>query len=160
MKLYHKKAPVVPAAPKRRPGTTSPLTREAPLDVIPIATIDTTSHTDTTAPVEQAPDDTTTEPADDWVPHPQHIEITDNQTGINYSHLFGAYLADASHVRITDPYIRNIYQARYLMEFLETVAKYGPQESAITVTLVTDVTIVMLNVSSIFCIKSRTMHPR
>ncbi len=138
--LYHHKAPTPPATPKRRPGTTSALTSEGtPGDVIPVAELDTTAHSDTDVAVEPTSDTMAIEPADDWGPHPHHIEIADNQTGINYGHLFGKYLADASHIKLTDPYIRNFYQARYLMEFIETVAKYGTQDSEITVALVTDI---------------------
>ena len=47
----------------------------------------------------------------------------ENQRGISYDLLFGDYLAGAHEVRIVDPYIRNFYQCRNVMELLEVVLR-------------------------------------
>lgn len=79
-------------------------------------------------------------PIDDaWQPQPQHIEIVESQTGITYQNLFGDYLIDAFHIKVTDPYVRSPHQVRNLMEFIETVARYGDQQSDITIDLVTSI---------------------
>lgn len=74
-----------------------------------------------------------------WQPQPQHIEIGESQTGVTYQNLFGDYLVDAYHVKVTDPYIRSPYQVRNLMEFIETVARFGDQHGDINVDLVTSI---------------------
>ena len=43
--------------------------------------------------------------------------IRDNQSGISYDMLFGAYLNGAKEITVTDPYIRLPYQLRNFMEF-------------------------------------------
>lgn len=67
----------------------------------------------------------------------QHIVVMENQRGISYDLLFGPYFKGASHITITDPYIRLFYQARNLMELLETVLKHKSEEDEITVSLIT-----------------------
>lgn len=52
-----------------------------------------------------------------------HLTFEENQKGVTFDHLFGAYLNGAKMIEITDPYIRLFFQARNLMEFIETVAK-------------------------------------
>lgn len=74
-----------------------------------------------------------------WQPQPQHIEIVENQTGITYQNLFVDYLIGAYHIKVTDPYIRSPYQVRNLMEFIETVARFGDQHNDITIDLVTSI---------------------
>ena len=61
----------------------------------------------------------------------------ENQRGVSYDDLFGPYLDGASHITITDPYIRLFYQARNLMELLETVVKTKSEEAEVVVSLVT-----------------------
>jgi len=51
--------------------------------------------------------------------------------------LFGPYLKGASRITITDPYIRLFYQIRNLMELLETIVKYKPEEEEVAVHLIT-----------------------
>jgi ATP-dependent Lon protease len=51
--------------------------------------------------------------------------------------LFGPYLKGATKVVITDPDIRLLYQARNLMELLETIIKQKPDEDEVEVHLVT-----------------------
>jgi len=67
----------------------------------------------------------------------QHIVVMENQRGISYDHLFGPYVRGASHITITDPYIRLFYQARNLMEMLETVVKHKSEEDEVVVSLIT-----------------------
>ena len=66
-----------------------------------------------------------------------HIDFQENQTGITYDALFGAYLLGAKEIIITDPYIKKFYQVRNLMEFMETVAKVKENGDIISVTLIT-----------------------
>ncbi len=66
-----------------------------------------------------------------------HITIMENQRGISYDGLFGSYLKDAKHITITDPYIRLYFQARNLMELLETMVKGKAEDDEIVVSLVT-----------------------
>ena len=49
--------------------------------------------------------------------------IRDNQSGISYDNLFGAYLMDATKIKIIDPYIRLPYQLRNFMEFVRLVSE-------------------------------------
>ncbi|MBU0673660.1 MAG: BREX system Lon protease-like protein BrxL [Proteobacteria bacterium] len=67
----------------------------------------------------------------------QHLTFQENQRGLSYDNLFGKYLQGASKITITDPYIRLFYQARNMMEFLETVAKFKSDDAVVDVTLVT-----------------------
>ncbi len=67
----------------------------------------------------------------------RHLTIQENQRGVTYEALFGPYLAGARTVTVTDPYIRLFYQARNLMELLETIARLKADEDEIAVHLVT-----------------------
>jgi ATP-dependent Lon protease len=67
----------------------------------------------------------------------KHIVINENQRGISYDELFGPYLQGAKHITITDPYIRMFYQARNLMELLETIVRNKAEEDEVVVSLVT-----------------------
>ncbi len=67
----------------------------------------------------------------------QHLTFQENQKGISYDSLFGPYLKGAAKITITDPNIRMLHQVRNLMEFLETVVKYKPQDEEVAVHLVT-----------------------
>ena len=66
-----------------------------------------------------------------------HLTFHENQRGVSYDDLFGPYLKGAKHITITDPYIRLYYQARNLMEFLETIVKQKSDEDEIVVSLIT-----------------------
>ena len=48
--------------------------------------------------------------------------IRDNQSGISYDMLFGAYLIGAKEIVLTDPFIRLPYQIRNLMEFAKLIS--------------------------------------
>lgn len=67
----------------------------------------------------------------------KHIVVMENQRGISYDEIFGPYIRGASHIAITDPYIRLFYQARNLMEFLETLVRNKNEEDEVVVDLVT-----------------------
>ncbi len=66
-----------------------------------------------------------------------HLTFQENQRGVTFDSLFGPYLKGATKVVITDPYIRLFYQARNLMEFLETIARQKADEDEIEVRLIT-----------------------
>jgi len=70
-------------------------------------------------------------------PEEKHVTYQENQRGISYDLLFGPYIRGASSITITDPYIRLFYQARNLMELLETIVKYTPEEDEVAVHLIT-----------------------
>lgn len=67
----------------------------------------------------------------------QHLIFQENQRGVSFDDLFGAYLKGVYKLTITDPYIRLFYQVRNLMEFLETVVKYKTNEDEVVVHLIT-----------------------
>lgn len=66
-----------------------------------------------------------------------HFTYQENQRGVSYDSLLGPYLKGATKITITDPYIRLFYQARNLMELLETIAKQKPGEDEVAVHLIT-----------------------
>jgi ATP-dependent Lon protease len=66
-----------------------------------------------------------------------HITIAENQRGVSYDELFGPYLKGAKHITITDPYIRKFYQARNVMELLETIVRGKAAEDEVVVSLIT-----------------------
>jgi len=70
-------------------------------------------------------------------PREQHLTFQENQRGISFDVLFAPYLKDAKKIVITDPYIRMFYQARNLMEFLETIAKHKKDGDEVEVQLIT-----------------------
>lgn len=65
------------------------------------------------------------------------VEIVENQRGVDYDGLFAPYLRGAKTVEITDPFIRTFYQARNLMEFMETVLRTRRPEEEVSVRLKT-----------------------
>lgn len=67
----------------------------------------------------------------------QHLTFLENQRGVSYDTLIGPYLKGAKHITITDPYIRLFYQAKNLMELLETIIKQKAEEDEVVVSLVT-----------------------
>ncbi|MEQ5450299.1 BREX system Lon protease-like protein BrxL [Providencia rettgeri] len=67
----------------------------------------------------------------------QRLTFAENQRGVSYDSLFGPYLKDAKHITIKDPYIRLFYQAKNLMELLETVVKQKQEGDEIVVSLIT-----------------------
>lgn len=63
--------------------------------------------------------------------------IRDNQTGISYDNLFGAYLLNSTKIKLTDPYIRLPYQLRNLMEFAKLVSEKKDPDSEVEIHLIT-----------------------
>lgn len=74
---------------------------------------------------------------DEKLPQEGHLTIAENQRGVSYDDLFGPYLEGAQYITITDPYIRLFFQARNLMELLETIVKLKAEDDEIVVSLVT-----------------------
>ena len=67
----------------------------------------------------------------------QHLVFQENQRGVSFDKLFGPCIAGATRITVTDPYIRLFYQVRNLMELLETIVKYKPEEEEVAVHLIT-----------------------
>jgi ATP-dependent Lon protease len=86
-----------------------------------------------------APERKDSEPAPSKEPKlkEQHLTFAENQRGVSYDNLFGPYLDGATSVTITDPYIRLFYQAKNLMELLETIIKRKAEEDEVSVNLIT-----------------------
>ncbi|MDX1718731.1 MAG: BREX system Lon protease-like protein BrxL [Salegentibacter mishustinae] len=68
---------------------------------------------------------------------PKQKLIRDNQTGISYDNLFGAYLLGASEVTLVDPYIRLPYQLRNFMEFVKLLSEKKDPNQEIKLKLIT-----------------------
>jgi len=67
----------------------------------------------------------------------QHLTFQENQKGISFDTLFGPYLKGATEITITDPYIRQFYQARNMMELLELISNTKLDEDEVNVHLIT-----------------------
>ena len=67
----------------------------------------------------------------------QHLTFQENQRGASFDKLFGPYLKNAGKIVITDPYIRLFFQARNLMELLETIIKHKSDDAEVEVQLIT-----------------------
>ena len=70
-------------------------------------------------------------------PQEQHLTFEENQRGASFDELFGPYLCGAQKIVVTDPYIRSFYQARNLMELVETIIKHKSDDEEVAVHLVT-----------------------
>ena len=66
-----------------------------------------------------------------------HLTFKENQRGVTYDRLFGPYLKGAKEITLTDPYIRMFYQARNLMELMETIARNKSDEELVKFHLIT-----------------------
>lgn len=64
--------------------------------------------------------------------------LRDNQSGVSYEKLFGGYLAGATDIKVTDPYIRLYYQLKNFIEFAMLVAKTKEEGSEVRLHLVTN----------------------
>jgi len=64
--------------------------------------------------------------------------IRDNQSGISYDMLFGAYLLGAKEITVTDPYIRLPYQLRNFMEFAKLVSTKKDELDEVKLHLITN----------------------
>lgn len=67
----------------------------------------------------------------------KHLAFQENQRGVSFDKLLGPYLKGAKQIAITDPYIRLFYQARNLMEIMETIGRQKADEDEIRVNLLT-----------------------
>jgi ATP-dependent Lon protease len=70
-------------------------------------------------------------------PEPGQKIIRDNQSGISYENLFGAYLLNATDFNITDPYIRLPYQLRNFMELAKLISEKKDPDTEVKLHLVT-----------------------
>lgn len=76
------------------------------------------------AEVETAPDAQSQPKPAVRKPGAGHIALRENQRGVSYEKLFGAYLEGAQNVEIIDPYVRTFHQCRNVMELLEVVVRH------------------------------------
>ena len=67
----------------------------------------------------------------------QHLTFQENQRGVSFDRLFGPYLKNAGRIVITDPYIRLFFQARNLMELMETIIANKSESDEVDVRLIT-----------------------
>lgn len=70
-------------------------------------------------------------------PQPGHVIVPENTKGWSYRRLFAQHLVGASKITINDPYVRQFYQARNLMEFLQMIHELVPEGDEVEVHLVT-----------------------
>lgn len=77
-------------------------------------------------------------------PQPKQIELSvgqkhirDNQSGISYDLLFGAYLLGATDITVIDPYVRVPYQLRNFMEFAKLLSEKKDRDTEVKLHLVT-----------------------
>jgi ATP-dependent Lon protease len=66
-----------------------------------------------------------------------HHVFPENRKGVSFEKLFAPYLAGASQITITDPYIRLFYQVRNVMELVEVVLRQKAPEERVVIHLVT-----------------------
>lgn len=66
-----------------------------------------------------------------------HREFQENQRGFSFDELLVPYLHGATHITITDPYIRQFHQARNLMELLGQIAASKEDAAELSVKLIT-----------------------
>lgn len=71
------------------------------------------------------------------LPTEHYLDIAENQKGVDYDGLFGEYLRGATEILIVDPFVRQFYQVRNLMEFMETVLRFKEDAVEITIKLLT-----------------------
>jgi ATP-dependent Lon protease len=64
--------------------------------------------------------------------------LRDNQSGVSYDNLLGAYLLNASDIVLIDPYIRLPYQLRNFMEFVRLIGEKKDPETEVKLHLVTN----------------------
>jgi ATP-dependent Lon protease len=63
--------------------------------------------------------------------------IRDNQSGVSFDILFGAYLLNATDIKLIDPYIRLPYQLRNFMEFARLISEKKNADTEVRLHLVT-----------------------
>jgi ATP-dependent Lon protease len=92
---------------------------------------------DDAAGPQSVPDISASTPALDAGLKEHHVVFQENQRGVSFDKLFGPYLAGASRITVTDPYLRLFHQLRNLMELMETVSKDREPGSEVEVHVVT-----------------------
>ena len=65
----------------------------------------------------------------------KYIEVRANQSNVSYKRLFGDYLESASHIVITDPYIRAPFQIDNLVEFIQTARECSESPEDLSIEL-------------------------
>jgi ATP-dependent Lon protease len=73
----------------------------------------------------------------DAVALPGHLVVPENTKGWSYRRLFALHLKGANKIKISDPYVRQFFQARNLMEFLHMVHDLVPEGDEVAIHLVT-----------------------
>jgi ATP-dependent Lon protease len=63
--------------------------------------------------------------------------IEENSKGISYEKLFAPYIKGASEITVHDPYIRQFYQVKNFMEFIQMLLKNKQEGDDIELKLVT-----------------------
>lgn len=66
-----------------------------------------------------------------------HQVFAENRKGVSYDSLFGPYIEGATHIVVTDPYIRYFYQIKNMMEFVEMVVRRKAPEDQVSIHLIT-----------------------
>lgn len=92
---------------------------------------------DTTNTVKSSADEQKSEEKREEILSGKHIVVAENEKGYSYDKLFGFCIKEAKSIIIMDPYIRQFYQIKNLMEFLQMVLKYRPIGDDIEVRLYT-----------------------
>ncbi len=115
-------------------------------EVTEVETLEVLEHGAPKAPAPEGAAEPEQEPAKSSDPVPAapielkagQKHVRDNQTGISYDNLFGAYLLGASNVKVIDPYIRLPYQLRNFMEFAKLLSEKKDPDTEVKLHLVTN----------------------
>jgi ATP-dependent Lon protease len=86
---------------------------------------------------EEIEEDTTTIKKEKVVLKTKQEILKDNQTGVSYKNLFGAYLKGGNNITIQDPYIRLPYQFKNLLEFCLMLSQIKDPEEEINLEIAT-----------------------
>lgn len=68
---------------------------------------------------------------------PTHLVVPENAKGWSYRRLFAGYLAGATKITIRDPYVRQFFQVRNLVDLLHLVYEMAPEGDEVAVHLTT-----------------------
>ncbi|MFT3737967.1 MAG: BREX system Lon protease-like protein BrxL [Breznakibacter sp.] len=67
----------------------------------------------------------------------KHLVIEENSKGISYQKLFASYMNGATKIKVLDPYVRQFYQVKNFMEFIQMLLKNKQEGEDIELKLVT-----------------------
>ncbi|MGQ1787994.1 BREX system Lon protease-like protein BrxL [Saccharicrinis sp. GN24d3] len=67
----------------------------------------------------------------------KHLVIEENSKGISYQKLFAPYINGATKITVLDPYVRQFYQVKNFMEFIQMLLKNKQEGEDIELKLVT-----------------------